>query len=569
LAALTLATGLGCRRSPLKKGGAIDAGGTVIDAGADVRLDVAPAGDAADAPTTSDAADAPTTSDAADAPTTNDASDAADAVDAGTVQPLPCGALRTLSSVGPFTPHHAKRVLFSPDRRLLVLQANPPAPDGGTPAPTDDLLLVRLPIGPLELLMSGLRGVEWLGTSGNLLATLPGNDLAVVPTDGRGPRVIARTTCVHLAAPDGSRVFVVRDCTSTGSGVLDEIDVASGVATTRAPLVARDASLAISPSGRFAAYVTARAPDAVTPDPGMLHVLDRDFDRDQAIAPAPAHSPFFASDQRLLFMNPTSSLGDTYVHVPGAGDTSQRIAQNRHLGYNGYRISPDRSLLLAAVWTNMFPWANPLYAVRLDGSGEQLLTDNLYAYQMNQIAVTPFAFSADGRRVIYVGPQDSNGGISAAAVDGSTDTKIADGYGFVVSRFADRVAAIDIIAMRDQYTVRVVASATGAESFKFPTNSGTLIRAPTFVPDDRGLLYVEAPTTGTGPTALNHLSFVDGRITPIGRWTRSQLPVLGYPIGELGPGYPAVDPTGCFAIVDSDLPESPGTSLVVLPDEPE
>ena len=55
----------------------------------------------------------------------------------------------------------------------------------------------------------------------------------------------------------------------------------------------------------------------------------------------------------------------------------------------------------------------------------------------------------------------------------------------------------------------------------------------------------------------------------IGRWTRSQLPVLGYPIGELGPGYPAVDPTGCFAIVDSDLPESPGTSLVVLPDAPE
>jgi len=70
--------------------------------------------------------------------------------------------------------------------------------------------------------------------------------------------------------------------------------------------------------------------------------------------------------------------------------------------------------------------------------------------------------------------------------------------------------------------------ATGTEAFKFPTSSGTLIRGPTFVPGDRGLLYVESPMTGltgVGPTALNHLSFVDGRITQLGRWGRSQLPV--------------------------------------------
>ena len=40
------------------------------------------------------------------------------------------------------------------------------------------------------------------------------------------------------------------------------------------------------------------------------------------------------------------------------------------------------------------------------------------------------------------------------------------------------------------------------------------------------------------------------------------------PQGEMRTGYP-VDPTGCFTIVDSDLPESAGTSLVVLPDAPE
>jgi hypothetical protein len=329
-----------------------------------------------------------------------------------------------------------------------------------------------------------------------------------------------------VATPDGSRLFVVRDCTSARSGVLDEIDVASGVATTRAPLVAKDGSLAMSPSGRFAAYVTASAPDGG--GGGVLHVLDGD--RDQAlVARTPATAPVWVSDQRLLFLDGTRTSGqtDAYVHVPGTGDSAILVAQSRHFGFNGYRISPDRSLVLAATWANTFPWANTLYAVRLNSSGEQLLTDKMYAYHMNQIGLTPFAFTADGARVIYIGPQDSMAGIYAASLDGSTNSKLADGYGFVVSPFADRIAAIDIVSMRDQHIVRVVASATGTEAFKFPTSSGTLIRGPTFVPGDRGLLYVESPMTGltgVGPTALNHLSFVDGRITQLGRWGRSQLP---------------------------------------------
>ena len=216
--------------------------------------------------------------------------------------------------------------------------------------------------------------------------------------------MIARDACAHAATPDGSRVFVVRGCTNTVDGPLDEIDVASGVATTRAPLVARDGSLAISPSGRFAAYLTANAPDGGGGG-GVLHVLDGN--RDQAlVARAPA-SARLGLRPALLFLDGTSLSGptDSYVHVPGTGDSGILVAQSRHFGFGGYRISPDRSLVLAATWSNTFPWANTLYAVRLDGSGEQLLTDKMYAYHMNQIAFTPFAFTADGARVIYVGPR--------------------------------------------------------------------------------------------------------------------------------------------------------------------
>ena len=102
----------------------------------------------------------------------------------------------------------------------------------------------------------------------------------------------------------------------------------------------------------------------------MLHVLDGN--RDQAlVARAPAYAPGWVSDQRLLFLDGTRLSGptDSYVHVPGTGDSGILVAQSRHFGFGGYRISPDRSLVLAATWSNTFPWANTLYAVRLDGSG--------------------------------------------------------------------------------------------------------------------------------------------------------------------------------------------------------
>ena len=136
---------------------------------------------------------------------------------------VPCSPCRAgaAHAVEPRPVHRLPRkacavlVRLPPDRA----QASPPNPDGGAPAPADDVFLVTLPIGPIAPVIYGVRDVEWLGTSGDLLATLsPGNELAVVPIDGSGSRVIARDACAHAATPDGSRVFVVRDCTSAGTG---------------------------------------------------------------------------------------------------------------------------------------------------------------------------------------------------------------------------------------------------------------------------------------------------------------------------------------------------------------
>jgi hypothetical protein len=543
------ASGPACRRHPLATSEPNDAGVTPsIDADIDIGVDAGGGTDTGDAVAPADAVDP---------------SDASDASDRPAPPQVPCAVLRVLSSLGPFTTYHARQVLFSRDRRFLVLRAFAEYLPSGAPA-LDDLLLVPLPLGHPETLVNGVMDVEWLGNSERLLATIAlSGDLVVVSLDGTPPRTIARRTCAHVASSDGTRLLVLRDCdNNVFGGALDDIDVASGAVTPRAPSVPNEGGLALSPSGRFAAYV---AGDINDPRSTVLHVLDGD--RDVALAQVPAHRPVFVSDQRLLFVAaPSWGQTDAYVHVPGSGDGSQQIAQHRHFGFDRYRISPDGSLLLAALWSNMQPWDETLFAVRLDGGGEQLLTGRLYPYHLNQLGFTPFAFSADGARAIYAGSPSSAAGIFASAPGGGTSYQLSNGFAFAASPYADRVVTIEIGGDDEHHSLHVVAGTTGDEAFAYGAND--LLRPVTFVPDDRGLLYVEWPNTGIGISRLRHLSFVDGHVSLLGQWQRTNLPVGVYPIGEMQPVYP-VDPTGCFTLVDSDLPEALGTSLVVLPDAPE
>jgi hypothetical protein len=538
-----LVSAFGCRRHP-----SADAGDTGIP-GDDGGLGGDHTGEM-DAPPPPDGSDRP------DGPGTGDATDAP------TVMALPCGMLRPLANLGPITSRHARKVLFSPDRRVFVMQAA-----GVTPAP-DDLLAVPLPGGAPQTLIGGVADIEWLGDTGTLLVTLATGDLAVVSLDGTPARTIASHTCGHLAVPDGSRVFVLRDCNAarpapTTTGALDEVSVATGTATPRAALALAD--WAVSPSGRFAAFVAPTLADAGSGGGGVLHVLDGASDR--ALVQAPAAEPAFVSDQRLLFLAAAQpyEMTDAYVHVPGSGDGSQRVAQGRHFGLRGYRISPDGSTVLAALLANASPWNDTLYAERLDGTGEQVLAPDLLPYHQFQLALTPFAFSRDGSWTIFMPNANvaATRGVFAISPTGDNRHLLAKGSAFAVSPFSDRVAVLEISTARDLYTVHFVVAATGAEQFEITSSSA--VSGFRFVPDSRGFLYVQIPTTG--PSQLYHVSFIDAQQTPLGAWNQTTLPIGDYPSAEIVAGYP-VDPTGCFTVVDSDIAGSVGTSLVVLPDAP-
>jgi len=547
---LLVASALSCRRHPL--GDHADSGPPVVDTavvdpGVDAPTDHGAGGDATDARAPIDTADA---ADVADAPDARDANDAGDANDGPSVPPVPCGALRALTAKGPFTSRHARNLLFSADRRLLVVQAA---------GPPDDLLLVALPEGVPQMLLAGVKNAEWLGRSGMVLAEMHSTgDLVVAPLDGTPLRTIARNSCAHLAVPDGSRVFAVSDCNARPIiGKLDEIDVATNTTTPRASEAAN--VLAVSPSGRFAAYV-AHDPES----DGIMHVLDGD--RDLTLSPAAADAPAFVSGERLLFLTPGSHLSNAHLQVPGTNATSQLVAQDRHFGFRGYRISPDGSRALAAQWpaTRQPPFATDLFAIRVDGAvGETLLANDLLPYDLSQLGISPFTFTADGGRVVFMASSSTAPmGVFAVQSIGGDRRQLALGNAFAVSPYADRVAIIETNSSSNKQAIHFVAAATGVEAFT--ASSDSAVGGVAFVAGDRGLVYVERAS----PNRLHHVSFVDGGNTTIAAWNRSQIPLGDGPQGEIRTGYP-VDPTGCFTIVDSDVPESAGTSLVVLPDAPE
>src|SRR6185369_3876747 len=93
---------------------------------------------------------------------------AADAspVDAAPPPPVGCADLRPLAARGLLTSRRTRQVLFTGDRRRLILRAAPQdAPNGKS----TDLLLVTLPGGEITTLATDVTGAEWLGGERRIL----------------------------------------------------------------------------------------------------------------------------------------------------------------------------------------------------------------------------------------------------------------------------------------------------------------------------------------------------------------------------------------------------------------
>jgi hypothetical protein len=367
--------------------------------------------------------------------------------------------------------------------------------------------------------------------------------------------------CQVRATPDGARLYVLAGCVrdryvAPEHIFLEAVERDTGRRTLISYRVVAG-TVAVAPSGRWLAYATSDASGLESSH--TLHLLQDNgvgYALDSVLG---ARSPVFASDDLLLFTGgPCEVTGkgcELRGHRVGSGDVSYLIDAGHDFGpYTGYQISPDRSRILAAAPSDAD--SATLYAVTLDGKEQRILTTDLMSYWMVSRPQRPFAIEASGRYVIYL---TRDGGVAAFDFAAGTSTTLADYAVFGLTPSGGSVILTEpgVGWMR----TRLVDLASGADRLAHARQG--YITAATPLQHDRALLFVEGPIVDVA--RLSYLSAGQAKPLVLGEWRVSQLALQRSPEAEPWSYYP-VDPTGCFTIVDTDLPPGPGTRLVLLPE---
>jgi hypothetical protein len=506
-----------------------------------------------------DTADALTLGDtrATDAPSTDVVAPAPDsAIGPPDLAPLSCAALQPLVDKGLLTNRHVRQVLFAPDGKSLLLQVL-----GGNTTGNDEALLVSLPGGEQRTLATGILGAEWLGRDAVLL-TMADSDLQAVSLGGDILCTVPGSTCSHVAAPDGSRIYYTHDC-DRSVGVLSVIDIASGSTQQLGSSVLASGPV-MSPGSQWAAFIVYASATDASASMNTVYLVEKGGTPYAVPIPESAWAPVFLSDEILLVQSyAASSTGaNIWRHRPGTSDATL-LAEGEH-GFAGYESNADRSGFLLAKFPSSSSRTAELHLVSVkDGSLVQLAPD-LMDYRMFEMAIQAFAIAPPSQRVIYIADRWSDAGRSYGMTSVSQNGKdtvqlAANASRAVVSPYADRVAVIT--SGGATYAANVVSPTTGVPQFSI--QDVAIFQAVSFVPGDRGLLFVDKEA-GTTAWRLRHLSFATGAVTALAEWNSNKLVPYSASIG-LGAGVYPIDPSGCFAPVDSDL-DQPGTRLVLLPE---
>jgi hypothetical protein len=532
------------------KGGALDTGGTSGTGGAEQ-----PGEDGR--PASADAAP--------DTPLVHDVGSPQDGLPGGDGMAFPaakfaCSTLGPLAAKGPLCERATSRVLFAKDRSVVVLQAKAV----GDAAAGDDLLVVRLPGGHVTPIGSRVWDVEWLVEGSSVLVGTIDGDLLGVSLDGSRRETLASGSCDHTLSPDGRRLFSAGGCKGSRNGTpdkLDLVDTATGASThvvDAALIGGYRKRVVVSPNSEFAALLTKDVGDAGGTN-RVVRVLDRSG-RQYAIASQPDASDVdFVSNDLLVFAEgryggETVRAFDLRGHVPGSGDQSYLIATGfDYLGNNNrYHFSRDGKLALAARSNSGSKSLGiQLAVIPLDGSGARVLADDMFDILQSQMSVEAFAFAGGDRYAVYLLGSPTFL-VATVPLAGGLPRTLGGGGAFASSPVDDRLALPENpggLRVVDVGTEQEVCQAAGAQVY-----------TPVFLLDGRGLVFEDYAATGSW--RLHYLSLPGCNKVELARLADDQDPDASIPPA---PGFHAVDPTSCFAIVQSSARANAGTSLVVLP----
>lgn len=472
--------------------------------------------------------------------------------------PLPpgCAALQGFAKAKAITSLRATAALLSTklDRAVLV-------------DPAGTAHAVSLPAGGATAL-GPARSVAWLDPAESTLLVerdsgTPGSvyDLWAVPVGGAPGKLLSQGVCGHRAAPDGSRVLVLRSCQSY-SGTLELVDVNSGTAAWIEQGVSTS-SLELSRDGAWAVFVSGasetgscayRRGTAQTVDSGgQTHLIETGvLEHSVGLATTGSGSTVLyrtltSCDEAgvQLWSKSADGAGSATLLTQGLDHAYPFFPQPR------YAVSADGARLLGA---KVGLTDAQLFAVPLDGSGAKLIAADLFPYMMVSMAFQPWAFSQSGDHVIYTStapPYPTMGLSSVTSATGKVTPLSAQiqPAAYVLSPAADEVAYIEPPDASGVTKVWLARLQNGASQTRF--GSTLSVARPGFVPDGRGLLLTATDKAGSTTlyyTAASGTQLVAG----LGEWSASEM--NGY----------VTDPGGCAALFDSDK-DGGGTFLVLIP----
>lgn len=474
--------------------------------------------------------------------------------------PLPagCQALAGFAGGVRIADLPAAQALFSASLDRVVLVTKPPSGYG-------DLVAVALPGGDATTLEQGVVQAEWLGSGPELLVQKPvstdpaaARDLVKVSAAGGVSSSVAKGVCGHLAAPDGKRVYVVRGCVD-GAGTVDRVDLATGNAKHLGINV--DAgSLAVAADGQHAAFVAyIESTPGCLPPRGTVYVAYPDGAITSLSAYVLVNSLEFLADGKLLLglMKACDGYAFQLTLADPADGSLLPVGSEHHYGTQGYfsrpryAVSVDGALVLGA-GADLAEGQYPLYAVPLDGSEEALLAGDLYPYMTVSAVYEAWAFAPGGAHVVYTpvlnpGLSPPRIGLASVTVQGgkrvllSMDLQLPSHR---VSPVHDEVAVVEQAGGTNRLSLVALDTATRQQLFDTQHD----LQAIGFVPDGRGVLFVEA---GGATRTLRYVSREGGDAVKVGAWQNSPLAYQ-------------VDPTGCTVLFNQDG-QAGGAFLALLP----
>lgn len=438
-----------------------------------------------------------------------------------------------------------------------------------------DLYEMALPSGNLVKRGSGYWDIAWLGKSGDIMARSPDKGAPGVYTLDQvrpgtsKPSRLSEDTCAHKLSADGKRLLHLFLC-KDNLGELHILDHGGlGLCTSLGSKVSRW-GLAVNSDGSMIAFrqEISKAADCKQGS-GTLYLYNDKTRKKLKVATdvSPYGVRFTPDGKRLLFRQvmDCKSGKDRLLGATMSLATPDKLTEKRSYGFFGHyeqdsgdwslAVSPDSSRVLVADLAPASAKESKLISVRTDGKGEQVLAGDLFNFSAISAAMRVWAYSAGGGNVVY---------LSGAKYDAMEIRAVASGGGnkrrlsnhpvwphFALSKQGEWVAHMERVS-GGPYVIRLsdlasAAAPTDVASSAYPKHGLK------WLPDSRGLLYVEDWTSGGG--SLRYVSRAGAKVS-LGSWqTHYWSSVYSH----------AMDDSACLVLYNNQGMGQPGTYLRTLP----